>query len=254
MLDQQAQLVPYAARRRRRTAARTGRQRRPRSAPGCSTTSPPSSPRGTAALAASGEAPLLQIRAVGGAVNDVDPIATAYAHRTQNFCVSAVGRSLPRPEPPAGTRLYPHMHGLYLSFDTDPRPERLHDAFPGATLERLRALKAVYDPDNVFDQNFAIAPATGTSSPRLGLRLGYRRLRTDQGPPPRGPPTRAGLRLLEGLQGIVAELRVLRVDSIGSGDSGPGPDAREPLAVRRYHIPGRPLSAGVTHIPENASW
>ena len=30
--------------------------------------------------------------------------------------------------------MYPHLNGLYLSFETDPRPERLHDAFPGPTL------------------------------------------------------------------------------------------------------------------------
>ena len=34
-----------------------------------------------------------------------------------------------------------HFDGLYLSFETDPRPERLDDAFPPATLERLRELK-----------------------------------------------------------------------------------------------------------------
>ena len=28
----------------------------------------------------------------------------------------------------------PHTDGLYLSFDTDQRPERLHEAFPGETL------------------------------------------------------------------------------------------------------------------------
>ncbi len=27
------------------------------------------------------------------------------------------------------------MNGLYLSFDTDPRPERIHDAFPEPTLD-----------------------------------------------------------------------------------------------------------------------
>jgi hypothetical protein len=33
----------------------------------------------------------LAIRPVGGAVNDVDPFATAYAHRHQNFAVADVG-------------------------------------------------------------------------------------------------------------------------------------------------------------------
>jgi hypothetical protein len=55
--------------------------------------------------------------------------------------------------------LYPQLNGLYLSFETDQAPERLADAFPEPTLGRLRELKALYDPDNVFDRNFAIAPA-----------------------------------------------------------------------------------------------
>jgi hypothetical protein len=55
--------------------------------------------------------------------------------------------------------LRPHLDGLYINFETDDRSERLHDAFPGKTLERLRRLKARYDPDNVFNQNFPIAPA-----------------------------------------------------------------------------------------------
>jgi hypothetical protein len=53
----------------------------------------------------------------------------------------------------------PHLDGLYLSFETDTRPERLHDAFPDETLARLRPLKARYDPDNVFNQNFPIDSA-----------------------------------------------------------------------------------------------
>jgi FAD/FMN-containing dehydrogenase len=32
----------------------------------------------------------------------------------------------------------------------------VHDAFPGPTLTRLRELKAVYDPQNVFNQNFPL--------------------------------------------------------------------------------------------------
>jgi alkanesulfonate monooxygenase SsuD/methylene tetrahydromethanopterin reductase-like flavin-dependent oxidoreductase (luciferase family) len=101
-------------------------------------------------------APWLSIRAVGGAVNDVDAAATAFAHRHQNFSVASVGA---RAEPFLAhwDALRPHLDGLYLSFETDSRPERLHDAFPGVTLARLERLKAEYDPENVFDQNFPIA-------------------------------------------------------------------------------------------------
>jgi hypothetical protein len=51
-----------------------------------------------------------------------------------------------------------------LAFDateTDTRAERLGDAFPAATLGRLRVLKRRYDPDNVFRDNFNIAPSPG---------------------------------------------------------------------------------------------
>jgi FAD/FMN-containing dehydrogenase len=95
---------------------------------------------------------------VGGAVNDVDPSATAYPHRHQAFNVSSVGGH-ERDFHGHWDALRPQLDGLYLSFETDRREERLHDAFPGETLTRLRELKARYDPENVFDQNFPVPPA-----------------------------------------------------------------------------------------------
>lgn len=111
-------------------------------------------------LLASGQTMLLSLRATGGAVTDVAPDATAYAHRHQQLSVSAfAGRPSRTGLDDAWDRLaHPHMDGVYLSFETDPRPERLLDAFPPATLARLRALKRTYDPDHVFDQNFPIDP------------------------------------------------------------------------------------------------
>ena len=101
-----------------------------------------------------------QIRAVGGAVSDVDPDATAYAHRAANFHVTAFGSSHARLNQ-LWDDLHHHFDGIYLSFDTDPRPERINDAFPPRTLERLRAVKERYDPENVFRDNFNVAPRRG---------------------------------------------------------------------------------------------
>ncbi|WP_415924650.1 BBE domain-containing protein [Streptomyces sp. MI02-7b] len=49
--------------------------------------------------------------------------------------------------------------GLYLSFESHAQESALRKAFPPATLERLRRIKATYDPENVFHGNFTIPPA-----------------------------------------------------------------------------------------------
>lgn len=111
-----------------------------------------------AAMLASGAIPFFQLRAVGGAVSDVAEDATAYAHRSANFSVVALGSDPARLD--AQWRvLAEHTAGMYLSFDSSLRPERIAEAFPPATLERLRAIKAAYDPTCVFRDNFAIEPA-----------------------------------------------------------------------------------------------
>src|SRR5262249_34628251 len=127
VLDQQAQLVPYPA-----IVAPHGNLHLGGSATairaGLAAHLDDATAGGLQGLLASGESPWVQVRAVGGAVNDVPADATAYAHRTQNFSVNAVGRSLDRLNPVWDELVHPHMSGLYLSFDTDDRPERIHDA------------------------------------------------------------------------------------------------------------------------------
>ncbi|MBX3015863.1 MAG: LLM class flavin-dependent oxidoreductase [Caldilineaceae bacterium] len=110
-----------------------------------------------AQLLESGAVYFFQLRSVGGAVADVAPEATAYGYRSANFSVIGFGAPKARVNA-AWEPLQPHFNGLYLNFETDLRPERIQDAFPPATLERLRALKRRYDPDNVFRDNFNIAP------------------------------------------------------------------------------------------------
>jgi len=105
-----------------------------------------------------GAVPFFQLRAVGGAVADVAEDATAYAHRSANFSVAALGGNPDRLDA-AWRSLAAHTQGMYLSFDSSDRPERIAVAFPPATLQRLRAVKATYDPDSVFRDNFAVDPA-----------------------------------------------------------------------------------------------
>lgn len=112
----------------------------------------------SADLIRSGASHWYQIRTVGGAVADVAPDATAYAHRDANFSLAAMGANAQRLdrwfEP-----VRRESQGLYLSFESDRSPERITDAFPPPTLDRLRRLKAQLDPHNLFRDNFNVTPA-----------------------------------------------------------------------------------------------
>jgi alkanesulfonate monooxygenase SsuD/methylene tetrahydromethanopterin reductase-like flavin-dependent oxidoreductase (luciferase family)/FAD/FMN-containing dehydrogenase len=169
LLDAQAQLTPYAAIVPAYDASHYGGQTRPLISNGFADHVTGDLAGKIAEGLRSRVAAWISIRAVGGAVNDVAADATAYTHRHQNFNVSSVGG---REDAFLAhwDELRPHLDGLYLSFETDTRPERLHDAFPADTLARLRRLKARYDPDNVFDQNFPI-PAVAREPAAADLAL-----------------------------------------------------------------------------------
>ncbi|MEO3742668.1 LLM class flavin-dependent oxidoreductase [Plantactinospora sp. B5E13] len=159
VLDQQAQLVPYPA-----IVAPPGNQHRGQglvdSHSGLLHHITPEAADVMATMIRSGDVMIMQFRSVGGAVNDVARDATAYPHREQNFSVLAA--TVPdrrRQLDKHWAELYPYLDGMYLSFEADTAPERLLDAFPEPTLSRLRAVKATYDPDNVFNRNFPVPPA-----------------------------------------------------------------------------------------------
>ncbi len=114
----------------------------------------------TAALLRSGLVRFFQLRTMGGAIADVPADETAFAHRTPDFSAVAMGGDRAALDV-AWDKLAHHFDGLYLSFETDLRPERLRDAFPPAVLTRLRDLKRRYDPQNLFRDNFNIDPEEG---------------------------------------------------------------------------------------------
>lgn len=109
---------------------------------------------------------ILQIRKLGGAVNSVAPDATAFAHRDYSAFILAA--SLMPATTPADQAeqirqvhwqpLKPLVSGAYVNFLTDVGEESLAAAYPAVTRARLAAVKATYDPQNVFNQNLNIKP------------------------------------------------------------------------------------------------
>ena len=156
LLDQSMQLVPYAGVMNVPDASHDGRGD-PVARSGLVEHITPEFAAAAERLLRSGVTYFFQIRSVGGAVADVPADATAYAHRSANFSVVAFGSSKERLDA-AWAETASHYTGLYLSFETDQRPERIGEAWPAGHLTRLRELKRRYDPDNVFRDNFNIDP------------------------------------------------------------------------------------------------
>ena len=111
----------------------------------------------TAGLLNSGLVHFYELRTMGGAIADVPSDETAFPHRAPDFQVTAMGADQDALNI-AWDKLAPHYDGLYISFDTDLRPDRLRDAWPPTVLARLRELKHRYDPTNLFRDNFNIDP------------------------------------------------------------------------------------------------
>ena len=155
LLQQSVQIVPYATVMANASDAPHRGQGEPASRSGLIEHLTPQFAGAAAAMLASGDVHFFAIRSVGGAVADVSPDATAYAHRTANFSVAALGADAERLDR-VWHGLHGHFEGLYLSFDTGQTAERLTDAFPEATLARLRELKRRFDPGNTFRDNFNI--------------------------------------------------------------------------------------------------
>ena len=102
-----------------------------------------------------------------GAATRVPPADTAFAPRRAQWDFDAIGQWTDGGESAIHTRwvralwsrLEPHLQGsAYVNhLAADDRPEKVRASF-GANYDRLRALKTVYDPTNLFRLNANIAP------------------------------------------------------------------------------------------------
>ena len=166
VVQQQAQLVPYSAVVPPHHNRHTG-QAHLRSRSALVDHLDAETAERLAGLLDAGAVGTVQVRSVGGAVNDVAPDATAYAHRTQSFSLLATtGLPASGGRTTGGTDVDAQWdalarNGVYLSFESHDQARVLPWVFPGATLDRLRRAKAAYDPTNVFRHNVPVEPATG---------------------------------------------------------------------------------------------
>ena len=108
-----------------------------------------------------------QIRVLGGAIGDVSADATAYAHRSAPIMVNLAAFYTTPEDKTVQTRwldeyadaMQQDVTGAYVNFIGLESPDRIHAAYPKATLERLRKIKKQVDPDNLFSRNQNIVPA-----------------------------------------------------------------------------------------------
>jgi len=117
--------------------------------------------------ASTGSMAVTQIRALGGAMARIPADDTAFAHRASRIMVN-IATIYERPEQKAtheawatdfASALRQGDDGAYVNFIGDEGKARIRAAYPGRTWERLSAIKARYDPTNLFHLNQNIPPA-----------------------------------------------------------------------------------------------
>jgi FAD/FMN-containing dehydrogenase len=121
-------------------------------------------------LQAASTAPIAvaQLRVLGGAMARVPADATAFAHRASRLMVN-LAAVYQRPEEAEEQRAWVDRFAAalqdgharaYANFLGDEGEARIREAYPPPTWERLAAVKARYDPTNLFHRNQNI-PARG---------------------------------------------------------------------------------------------
>jgi FAD/FMN-containing dehydrogenase len=107
------------------------------------------------------------LQAYGGAIADVPDEDAAFGQRGTRFeYVAAAGWTEPDEDAAriaatraSAARVAPFASGVYVNVLADDGAAGVGRAYPPAKLARLAAVKAVYDPDNVFHLNQNIPPA-----------------------------------------------------------------------------------------------
>jgi FAD/FMN-containing dehydrogenase len=108
-----------------------------------------------------------QLRVLGGAMARVPADATAFAHRDSRIMVN-LAAFYEGPDDRVvrqawvdefAAALHQGDSRAYVNFLGDEGPDRVHEAYPNSTWDRLAEVKRRYDPGNLFRLNQNIPPA-----------------------------------------------------------------------------------------------
>jgi FAD/FMN-containing dehydrogenase len=112
-----------------------------------------------------------QLRVLGGAMARVPVEATAFAHRGRKIMAAIAAVYEQEGETPVheawvdgfAAALRQGDSGAYVNFQSAGGEAHVREAYPGNTWERLAAVKAQYDPTNLFRLNHNIVPASASN-------------------------------------------------------------------------------------------
>lgn len=114
-----------------------------------------------------------QLRVLGGAMARVPNDATAFAHRDRMYMATAVAAYEDSSEDDAhqgwirrvASTVTTDRPGAYSGFLGTDGADRIREAYPGRTWDRLVEIKRRYDPENLFRHNHNIAPSQPPIAP-----------------------------------------------------------------------------------------
>ena len=115
---------------------------------------------------------VVQLRVLGGAMARVPDDSTAFAHRQSKIMVNVAAFYEGEDDRKVREAWVDHLaadllqddRGVYVNFVADEGAARIRAAYPGATWDRLAAIKGRYDPSNLFRLNQNIPPATADAT------------------------------------------------------------------------------------------
>jgi hypothetical protein len=116
----------------------------------------------------SSDAPMniAQLRVLGGAMANVPVDATAFAHRKSRIMISMLTfyENIQKRNERAtllkdfANSIRQEDNGAYINLMGENGQDRMHEAYPPTTWQRLTSIKTRYDPDNLFHLNQNISP------------------------------------------------------------------------------------------------